>query len=269
MLDAVVLSLDEMQFLLEKLQISQVPIVLDAVPRHDTDVARMHAYSAAAQSLSARGLLNGEIVHADLEDRLRALDRPHWALAVRWYLHGDVHRLCIAKGDAMEVTALRGPDSYVINEASHDLPGTVIAALGPSAPLELDGMNVLADELKPILNDAGDSTSTAQRLTRVGRPPRDAIALAAALVEVHSHASIVGVVYGDGTREIADGTIAVFNTRNGRFIATTTRSDDDVQWTSLATGTNARLRTAIRDLIQKLPLRAEFNPGFNPAQGII
>jgi hypothetical protein len=260
MLDAVVLSLDEMQFLLEKLQISQVPVVLDAVPRHDTDVARMSAYEAAAESLAARGLLDGEIVHRDLEDRLRALDRPHWALAVRWYINGEVSRLCIAKGDDMEVTALRGPNSYVIDEASHDLPSTVIAALGPSAPLELDGMNVPADELKPILNDAGDGAVTAQRLSRVGRPPRDAQTLAAALVEVHSHASIVGVVYGDGTRDIADGIIAVFNTRNGRFIATTTRSDDGAQWTSLATGTNARLRTAIRDLIHKLPLREEFNP---------
>ncbi len=94
----------------------------------------------------------------------------------------------------------------------------------------------------------------------MGRPPRDAQTLAAALVEVPSHASIVGVIYGDGSRDIADGAIAVFNTRNGRFITTTTRSEDDVQWTSLATGTAGRLRTAIKDLIDKLPLRAEFNP---------
>lgn len=260
MLDSVVVSLDEMQFLRETLQISQFPVVLDGGARYDSDVTRKTMMDAAAESLAARGLLHGEIVDQDLEDRVRALDRPHWVLAMRWYHSGQVSRLCIAKGEAMDVVALLGPGAYTINEAGHDLPGTVVAALGASEPLPLEGMNVLTEELAPILNDSGDSNATLRRLTEVGRPPRDAQTLASALVEITSHASIVGVVYGDGTRETADGTINVFNTRNGRFITTTTRSDDDVHWTSLATGTNARLRTAIRDLIQKLPLRAEFNP---------
>ncbi|MQY22360.1 ESX secretion-associated protein EspG [Nocardia macrotermitis] len=260
MLESVVLTLDEMQFLLDKLQISQVPVVLDTLARYDSDVRRKEAFDAAAESLAARDLLDGEFVHRDLEDRMRALDRPHWAVAVRWYVGGLVNRLCIAKGDEMEVVVLRGPDTYVVSEASHDLPGTIVAALGPADPLELEGMNVLTEELEPILKDAGDSNATAKRLSKVGHPPRDAHTLAAALVEVPSHASIVGVVYSDGSRDIADGAVAVFNTRNGRFITTTTRSDDDVQWTSLSTGTSGRLRTAIKDLIEKLPLREEFNP---------
>jgi len=260
MLDSTVVSLDEMQFLREKLQISQFPVVLDAGARYDSDITHRQMMAAAAESLAARGLLDGELVHQDLEDRVRALDRPHWALAVRWYINGGISRLCIAKSDAMEVVALLGPDTYSINEAGHDLPGTVVAALGAVQPLELEGMNVPTEELQPILNDAGDSTATQRRLTEVGRPPRDAQTLASALVEVQSHASIVGVVYSDGTRETADGTINVFNTRNGRFITTTTQSDDGIHWTSLATGTNARLRTAIRDLINKLPMREEFNP---------
>jgi hypothetical protein len=255
-----VLTLDEMQFLLHKLEISQVPFVLNTLARYDSDVARKEAFDAAAESLAARGLMDGEFVHQDLEDRLRALDRPHWAIAMRWYVGELVNRLCIAKGDRMEAVVLRGPDTYIVSEASHDLPGTIVAALGPADPLELEGMNVLTEELQPILADAGDSKATAQRLGRVGRPPRDAQTLAAALVEVPSHASIVGVVYGDGSRDIADGTVGVFNTRNGRFITTTTRSEDDVEWTSLASGTPGRLRTAIKDLIEKLPLRAEFNP---------
>ncbi len=260
MIDSTVVTLDEMQFLREKLQISQFPVVLDGGARYDSDITRKTMMDAAAESLAARGLLDGEFVHQDLEDRVRALDRPHWALAVRWYHGGQISRLCIAKGDAMDVVVLLGPDTYTINQASHDLPGTVVAALGPAEPLQLEGMNVLTEELSPILNDAGDSNATLRRLSAVGHPPRDAQTLASALVEITSHASIVGVVYGDGTREIMDSTINVFNTRNGRFITTTTRSDDGVNWTSLATGTGARLRTAVRDLIQKLPMREEFNP---------
>lgn len=260
MLESVVLSLDEMQFLLEKLEIDEVPVVLNAMGRYDNVVDHDRAMSAAAESLTARELLVDGVVHHDLEDRLRGLYRPHWVISMRWYVGERVNRFCLAKGDNLDVVALRGPNSYSIDEAGHDLPGTIMAALGPAEALELSGMNVLTEELKPILGDAGDAATTAQRLGRVGRPPRDAQALASALVEIHSHASIVGVVYNDASRDISDGMIAVYNTRNGRFIGVTTRSDDEVMWTSLASGTPGRLRTAIKDLIEKLPLRADFKP---------
>ncbi|RDI61662.1 ESX secretion-associated protein EspG [Nocardia pseudobrasiliensis] len=265
MLEAVPLSLDEMQFLLEKLEIDEVPVVLDAMGRYDNVTDHDAAMAAAAESLTARELLVDGVVHRDLEDRLRALYRPHWVIALRWYIADRVNRFCLAKGDELEVVALRGPDSYVIDEAGHDLPGTVMAALGPADPLELHGMNVLTEELKPIFNDAGDAAATVERLTKVGKPARDAQALGSALVEIHSHASVVGVIYGDGTRDITDGMVSVYNTRGGRFIATTTRSEEDVLWTSLASGTPARLRTALKDLIDKLPLREDFTPKAGPA----
>ncbi|MCM6776889.1 ESX secretion-associated protein EspG [Nocardia sp. CDC159] len=260
MLEAVPLSLDEMQFLLEKLEIDEVPVVLDAMGRYDNVTDHDAAMAAAAESLTARELLVDGTVHRDLADRLRALYRPHWVVALRWYVEDRINRFCLAKGDDLEVVALRGPDSYVIDEAGHDLPGTVMAALGPADPLELSGMNALTEELIPIFNDAGDATATAERLTKVGKPPRDAQVLASAMVEIHSHASIVGVVYGDGSRDVTDGMVSVYNTRHGRFLAITTRSEDDVQWTSLATGTPARLRTALKDLLEKLPLRTDFKP---------
>ncbi|WP_227978929.1 ESX secretion-associated protein EspG [Nocardia spumae] len=259
-LEGVVLSLDEMQFLLEKLEIDEVPVVLNAIGRYDNVTDHGRAMAAAAESLTARDLLVDSVVHRDLEDRLRALYRPHWVIAMRWYVGDRVNRFCLAKGDELEVVVLRGPDSYSVDEVGHDLPGTIMAALGPAEALELSGMNVLTEELKPILGDAGDAASTTQRLNRVGRPARDAQVLGSALVEIHSHASIVGVVYNDASRDVSDGMIAVYNTRNGRFIGVTTRSDDDVMWTSLASGTAGRLRTAIKDLIEKLPLREDFTP---------
>ncbi|WP_019931940.1 ESX secretion-associated protein EspG [Nocardia sp. BMG111209] len=259
-LDAVVLSLDEMQYLLEALRIDEVPVVLDAIGRYDHVAAHDAAMAAAAAALTERGLLIDDAVHRDLADRLRALYLPHWVLAVRWYVGDRVNRCCIAHGDEFEVTVLRGPDSYVVDEASHDLPGTVLAVLGAAEPLELSGMNAFTADLKTILRDTADVDATTERLTRAGKPDRDARVLASALVEIHSHASVVGVVYGEGTREISDGTVAVYNTRNGRFLGTTTRADDGVQWTSLATGTPARLRTAVKDLLDRLPLRTDFGP---------
>ncbi|MFI2283879.1 ESX secretion-associated protein EspG [Nocardia beijingensis] len=256
-LDAVVLSLDEMQFLVEKLQI-EVPVVLNARARYDNLTDHKAAMDAAAESLAQRELLIDDVLHGDLENRLRALHRPHWIIALRLVVDGWVSRFCLAKGVDLPVVALRGQDSYVIDEAGNDLPGTVLAALGYAEPLELYGMNAPTEELATIFGDTGDAAATAERLGKVGNPAQDAHTLAAALVEIHSYAEIVGVIYGDGTRDTADNHIAVFNTRAGRFIATASRSDDGVKWTSLSSGTPARLRTAVQDLINFLPEREEF-----------
>ncbi|MEV6320534.1 ESX secretion-associated protein EspG [Nocardia sp. NPDC051787] len=256
-LEAVVLSLDEMQFLLEKLQI-EVPVVLNARGRYDNVTDHRTAMDAAAESLIQRELLVDDVVHSDLENRLRALNRPHWIIALRLVVDGWVSRFCLAKGVDLPVVALRGQDSYVIDEAGIDLPGPVLAALGYAEPLELYGMNVPTEELATIFGDTGDAAATAARLAKVGNPTNDAKTLAAALVEIHSYAEIVGVVYGDGTRGVADNHIAVFNTRAGRFITTASKSDDGVKWSSLSSGTMARLRTAVQDLINSLPEREDF-----------
>ncbi|MFI7004011.1 ESX secretion-associated protein EspG [Nocardia sp. NPDC050175] len=258
MLASVVLSLDEMQFLLEKLEIDEVPVVLDARGQYDNVADHDAAMAVAAQSLADRELLIGDVIHQELEDRLLALYRPHWVVALRLFVDGQASRMCLAKGDDVVTVALRGPQSYVIDEAEDDLPGPVIAALGPAEPLDLTGMRAPTEQLVPIFDDTGDAAATTTRLAKVGTPPADAQALASAMVQIDSHAEIVAVVYGDGTRDVTDNHIAVFNTRGGRFIATASKSDDGVKWTSLATGTPARLRTALQDLISELPERAEF-----------
>ncbi|MGQ4598812.1 ESX secretion-associated protein EspG [Nocardia sp. R6R-6] len=244
---------------MEKLEI-EVPVVLNARGHYDNMTDHRAAMGAAAESLIQRELLVDDVVHRDLENRLRALNRPHWIIALRLIVDGWVSRFCLAKGDDLPVVALRGQDSYVIDEAGIDLPATVLAALGYAEPLELYGMNAPTEELATIFGDTGDAAATAERLTKVGNPTNDAKILAAALVEIHSYAEIVGVVYGDGTREVADNHIAIFNTRAGRFIATASKSGDGVKWTSLSSGTAARLRTAVQDLINSLPEREDFPP---------
>ncbi|MBO0856060.1 MAG: ESX secretion-associated protein EspG, partial [Nocardia sp.] len=77
MLEAVVLSLDEMQFLLEKLEIDEVPVVLNAIGRYDNVDSHDAAMAAASESLTARELLTDGEIHRDLEERLRGLYRPH------------------------------------------------------------------------------------------------------------------------------------------------------------------------------------------------
>ncbi|MEU1956850.1 ESX secretion-associated protein EspG [Nocardia rhamnosiphila] len=257
-LAAVTLSLDEMQYLLEALEIDEVPVVLDARGRYDNQVDHDAAVDAAARSLTDRDLLDGERIHPELAERLRGLYRPHWVVALRLIVAGQVSRMCLAKGDDLVTVALRGPQTYVIDEATEDLPGPVIMALGPAEALELTGMNAPTEQLVPIFDDAGDPTATASRLSKVGNPPRDAQAIASAMAHCDSHAEIVGVVYGDASRDIAENHIAVFDTRAGRFIATASLADDGTKWTSFSSGTDARLRIALQDLINSLPERTEF-----------
>lgn len=254
----VTLSLDEMQYLLEKLEIDEVPVVLDARGRYDNQVDHDAAMNAAEKLLTERELLDGEHIHPDLADRLRGLYRPHWVVALRLFVGGQASRMCLAKGDDIVTVALRGPESYVIHEATEDLPGPVIAALGPAQPLELTGMRAPTEHLVPIFDDVGDPAATAARLAEVGNPARDAQAIASAMAHCESHAEIVGVVYGDASRDIADNHIAVYNTGAGRFLATASVADDGTKWTSFSSGTDARLRIALQDIINSLPERSEF-----------
>lgn len=254
-LGGVSIGLDEMQFLLEKLQFDELPVVLQAIGRYDNEADHDAAMEVAERILVDRGYLIDGVVHRDLEDRLRTLYRPHWVLALRLVVNGQISRLALAQGDDLTVVALRGPFSYVIDEVDEDLPGPLIAALGPAEPLDIESMNAETDLLAPIFGDAGDSATTANRLAKVCTPPRDVQALASALVEIHSHTQISAVVYGDGSRDIADSHIAVFDTRGGRIVLTAAVADDGTKWTSISSGSTARLRTAIRDLIGSLPER--------------
>jgi len=255
---SVSLGLDEMQFLLETLEFDELPTVLQAIGRYDNRADHDAAMEVAERQLAERDLLIDGVVHRELEDRLRTLYRPHWVLALRLVVNGQISRLALAKGDDLTVVALRGPFSYVLSEVDEDLPGPLVAALGRAEPLEIESMNAETELLAPIFGDAGDAAATAERLAKVCTPARDVQALASALVEIHSHTQISAVVYGDGTREISDSHIAVFDTRGGRIVLTAAPADDGTKWTSISSGTTARLRTAIKDLIASLPEREEF-----------
>ncbi|MFC9893162.1 ESX secretion-associated protein EspG [Nocardia sp. NPDC127579] len=259
------LSLDEMQFLLEKLELDEMPVVLQATGRYDDQLAHDAAMDVAAQSLTDRDLVVDRAVQPELEDRLRTLYRPHWVLALRLVVDGVVSRLCLAKGDDLAVLALRGPESYVLSVVDEDLPGPIIAALGASEPLEISAMNAQTELLAPIFGDVGDAAATTERLSKVCTPNRDVQVLASALVEIHSHAQISAVVYGDGTRDIADNHIALFNTRGGRIVVTASIADDGTKWSSISSGSNARLRQALLDLMNSLPEREDFAPTAGPA----
>lgn len=257
-LGAVTLDLDEMQLLMERLEIDEVPVVLDAVPRHDNAPDRDAAFAVAEASLVERELIEDDEIAQDLVDRLQVLARPHWVVALRYYVGETISRLCVAQGDERTVLALRGPESYVIDELDTDLAGPIIGALGASTPLDFGGLNAPTEPLGALFDDSGDPEKMAERLAEIAVPARDAGVVASAMLHCYAHTEIVGVVYGDGTRDQADGNIAVFDTRDGRFVATSSKAADGTKWSALSSGTDARLRQALHDLVATLPTRANF-----------
>lgn len=258
-LDAVTLTLDEMQLLMQRLAIDEVPVVLDAVPRYDNAPDRNAALDAAEAALTERELIDdaGEI-NAELATWLHILARPHWIIALRYYVDESISRLCVAKGEERTVLALRGPESYVIDQIETDVAVPIIGALGQSTPLDFSGLNAPTEPLGEIFDDSSDPERTAARLAEIGIPSRESGVVAAAMLHCHAHTEIVGVAYGDGTRDQAENNIAVFDTRDGRFIATSSRAADGTKWSALSSGTDSRLRQALHSLIDTLPTRENF-----------
>ena len=72
-LTEVALDLDEMQFLLEQLQIDELPVVLQALPRYDKADERDLRYVKAKERLEERGYYEHERVNPELEEWLRIL----------------------------------------------------------------------------------------------------------------------------------------------------------------------------------------------------
>ncbi|MCX5042290.1 ESX secretion-associated protein EspG [Aldersonia sp. NBC_00410] len=257
-LESVRLGLDEMQWLLESLEDVDLPVVLDTLGRYDNADEHDAAMRLARESLDARGLLDGDAVTRELEDRLQVLGRPHWVVALRLFTGEQISRLCVARGADMSVLALRGPQSYLISELTGDPAGPVVAALGPAQPLAFGGLNAPTEQLSPIFDDTGDPDRTSNHLQQLGAPANDAAAVGNAMLHCFSHAEIVGIGYGDGVREQAPGHLAVFDTHHGRFLATASEALDGTKWTALSPGSDTRIRQALQTLMNGLPEESPF-----------
>ncbi|MFF2112624.1 ESX secretion-associated protein EspG [Rhodococcus koreensis] len=250
-LPAVTLSLDEMDYLVDTLALDVLPVVLDATPRYDTYDARDAAFRGAG-ALAARDLLPGGGVHPELADRLRVLARPLWEIALRWYVDGRISRLCVSRGEALSVLALRAGDTYVVQDAGADIFAPVIGALGAVEPLNAGVVNAPTVQLGAAFDQGGDGKSLAAALAVLGVPAVDATVLGNAMAGCTTYAEIVGIVYGDGQYDPVGGPVTVFDTEAGRIVGTSSVSAHGVAWSSLSPGTPQRLRQALESLADRL-----------------
>ncbi|WP_245814070.1 ESX secretion-associated protein EspG [Rhodococcus marinonascens] len=248
------LSLDEMDYLVDTLVLDVLPVVLDVSPRYDSYEAREATFRGAVDTLAARDLLAGGEVHPELADRLRILARPHWEIALRWHVDGDISRLCVSQGESASVLAMRAGDTYVIEDAGVDIIAPVIGALGAATPMNFGVLNAPTAQLGEALDQDGDDKTLAAALTGLGATPADAAALGRAMATCTTYAEIVGIVYGNGNGQYdpVGGPVTVFDTSSGRIVGTSSVSAHGVAWSSLSPGTSQRLRQGLKSLADRL-----------------
>lgn len=249
---ALSLTIDEANYLVEKHDIDQLPVVLDVFPRYDTEDARDEVYRAAADALESRGLARYGKAIPDLAQWLQVVARPRWEIALRWHIDGVVSRLCLSRGDDFSVLTLRAGDTIVVQDSGPDSLAAVMGAIGAVAPMQFGTINAPTDQLAEALNDAATTASLAARLDRLGAGPDDAAAVARAMSGCTTFTEIVGIIYGNGNYDPIDGPVTVFDTEFGRIIGTSSTSAHGVAWSSLAPGTSARFRQALESLIDRL-----------------
>lgn len=249
------LGVNEMDFLVEELAIAEIPVVLNVFPRFDDAAARDRALTDGRGALHSAGLLPRGHVHEDLEQWLRVLEQPHYYVSVRVFevssgRVGPANRICLASDERTTVLAVRRDDVLTIEPVLGDPARTLARSIGPATPFDPGSINAQTDLLAEALDAApSDVGATAARLRGIGIADDRAATLAAAMATCAGRTEITAVVRRHGTRHAAGRPVAVFDTRPGRIVATSTVAADGRAWSSLAAGTERKLATAVGELI--------------------
>ncbi|WP_415972057.1 ESX secretion-associated protein EspG [Rhodococcus sp. 077-4] len=251
----VALGVDEMDFLVDELAIAELPVVLDVFPRFDHAAARDSALERGRSALDSAGLLAGGRVHEDLQQWMRVLEQPHWYVSARLFdVESDepvpTTRICVASDDRTTVSALRRDDVVTIRVVHGDPAHDLTTSIGSAAPHDPGSVNAPTDLLAEALDAAPtDVGATASRLRGIGVPDDRAAALASAMATCAGRTEITAVARRHGTRHVAGRPVALFDTRAGRILATSTLAADGTAWSSVTGATDRRVTAALTELI--------------------
>lgn len=249
------LGVDEMDFLVDELSIAELPVVLDVFPRFDDVGARDRALEHGRTALNNAGLITAGRVHEDLEQWMRVLEQPDWYVSARVF---DVEnpepvptaRICVASDDRLTVSAVRRDDVVTIRAIHGDPARDLASSIGSAASFDPGSINAPTDLLAEALDAAPtDVGATASRLRGIGVAHERAVALASAMATCAGRTEITAVARRHGTRHVAGRPVALFDTRAGRILATSTLAADGTSWSSLTEATDRRVTAALTGLI--------------------
>lgn len=257
------LDADRLDYLIDMLGIVELPVVLDVFPRHDNAEARDAARRRGRDGLGADGLLPEGRVHPDVEAWLRILEQPERYVSGRGIArpadpNSQITRVCAATNHVGSVIARRSGASVLIRPLAEDHPARILDALGSGRGLNFQSalsrseISAPTDLLAEALDAApSDVDATAARLAHIGIEPDSARYLASAMSTCSAHAEIVSAWNRDGTRVSGEHPVAFFDTHRGRILATSSTAADGRRWTTMSSGTDGRVRSALADIVDR------------------
>ncbi|WP_245819765.1 ESX secretion-associated protein EspG [Rhodococcoides yunnanense] len=252
-----VLDADRIDYLVDALDIAELPVVLDVHPRFDDVSKHLLSLQRGHDGLVADGLLPDGRIHPAMAAWMRILEQPDWYVAARLVPrpvteNGPATRACFASNEDGSVIAVRTGRRITIRATSVDPSRELLDTLGMCAAHDFRSISAPTDDLAEALDASPtDHSATTDRLAHLGIDPSDAAEVAAAMALCFSHAEITSVTTTFGARAPGRHPVAVFDTHRGRLVATSSTATDGRQWTTLSPGHDARVRGALAELVER------------------
>jgi hypothetical protein len=243
-----VLSPVEFDVLWAGLHLGPTPVVLRLPSAGRTHAERRHIEADAWAALRHRGLTGQQGPQTGLVQLLRVLAGADRRLEVRAWSTSAVRALAAGGGGDTAALAVHGDDAVVVGPWG-SLSSAATAVLPPLAPGPGRAANVPTASLVSALRSAsgagpradlvhhGDIAEEAGPLTRMLRGVRWRAQVGASVADRWGSPRRCGQVLGvlDGPR--------------GRYLTTRSRSDDGVDWTTVAPVDDRRLRLRVTALL--------------------
>ncbi|MGC0366879.1 hypothetical protein ABH922_004863 [Rhodococcus sp. 27YEA15] len=244
------LTRDEIDYARDHLGLDALPVVLGGTALHDSIDARTSAMSTAAETLARRELLVGGVLDPDLGTLLQVLTHPLWSLALRRSIDGTMTRWCVAEGENLRIVASVAGENIVLHTSTAE-PAAIIADIfGPAEAMALAAFNAPTTELSAAFGAGPEIDQLVGALERVGVGTPDSGRLGTALLGCSAFAELVGIARSPALDP--PGPVTVFDTRAGRLVGSSSAATDGTVWTSVSSGTPARLRQAVNSLVSSL-----------------
>ncbi len=250
---------DTMLALAELLGIQTLPLVLDVAHRHESVEAWTHAHAVAQQRLAQSGLVDEEDeVAPALAEAMHILARPDRELVMRAYDESGVRRVCLARRGFGHALAVRTGAQIVVGTAWADEGGAslarlLLAVLGAAPAAEVGNVSAPAQALADALDRGAEIGDYAHELYGLGVEDRTAVAFGLTISKCRTRAEIVAYAHENGVTAKSSGAVAVYDTENGRVVASPRVSPDGSVWCTFSPGSDHRVAEAISNLVEALP----------------
>lgn len=210
----------------------------------------------------AGAVIDDHCVHPRIAGWLEVLGAPDIQLCGGIRAGNDYLQLALARRDGRHVAASRHHDDVTIEELAgvdslRDLVAPILPLCGPAVqPVAFEPLTVpslgLAEGLRQLVR--GDHAAAA--LGGLGLSACQRRVLMRAVDQPLTELSLGVIQHDSGGEHVANATVTVTDTTEGRIVAGPARSEDGTWWTRISPGTTDAVVRALRSLVSTLPTPA-------------